>query len=201
MNIWKDLATEINGKFVEGIAWRSDRTEVNYKNFILVFDNFTLWSGKYSQEFTRVRFAYNSDQNFVFKIYRNGIVGTVEKIFGAQDVKIGFDEFDKAFIIKSNDDYKIFELLKSESLRNLIEALDVVNLEVSSNVGIREEKLPENEYELCYYSDTTINDIEKLKGIYELFQAMINRLLDIKAIKAKAEPLTAHKRNLGISEG
>lgn len=136
MNIWKDLAIKIDGKFVEGIAWHSDHTEVSYKDFNLIFDNFTMWSGKYNQAFTRVRFSYISEQDFVFKIYRNGIVRTLEKLIGAQDVKIGFDEFDRAFIIKSNDNYKIFDLLKVEALRNLIEVQEDVNIEVSKNKGV-----------------------------------------------------------------
>jgi hypothetical protein len=185
LNIWKDLAIKIDGKFVEGIAWHSDHTEVSYKDFNLIFDNFTMWSGKYNQAFTRVRFSYISEQDFVFKIYRNGIVRTLEKLIGAQDVKIGFDEFDRAFIIKSNDNYKIFDLLKVEALRNLIEVQEDVNIEVSKNKGVWGDALPENEFELCFYSEKIINDVDKLEKIYELFIVIINRLLEMKVIKQR----------------
>jgi len=184
-NRWQTFSNEIGGNFIKAVAWHSAKTEIEYKGFHILFDNYTIYSGKYSQILTRCRFGFNSDQNFRFQIYRNGIARTIEKIFGAQDIKIGFDDFDKSFIIKSNDDFKIFNLLKDEKIRNLIEAQDEVNIVLSNQKGIWEEMLPENEFELCYYTEKRIKNMEELKKIHILLQGFIDRLIAIKAIKIK----------------
>jgi hypothetical protein len=80
---------------------------------------------------------------------------------------------------------KIFDLLKVEALRNLIEVQEDVNIEVSKNKGVWGDALPENEFELCFYSEKIINDVDKLEKIYELFIVIINRLLEMKVIKQR----------------
>jgi hypothetical protein len=86
-SIWEDFAKEIEGKFVEGYSWHSDRTEIEYNNWEIIFDNYILWSGKYSQKFTSVVVPFVSLDNFRFEIHDNSIVRTIEKIFGVQDIE------------------------------------------------------------------------------------------------------------------
>lgn len=181
-NIWAEFSKEINGKFIKGYSWHSDRTEVEYNNWKIIFDNYTLWSGKYSTEMTRVIVPFISVDNFKFQIYRNSFLRKIEGLFGVQDVKIGRTDFDKAFVIKSNNVFKIKSLLQNQKIRRIIELQKEVNILISDQKGIWDEKLPENEFELSFFADGEIRDFECLKSLLNLFKEMIDSLYQMKSI-------------------
>ena len=176
INIWQEFSKETGGTFKKGYSWRSDSTDIEYKKWKITFDNFTVWSGKYSSETTRIIVPLNIINNFRFEIYREGFIRKIEKIFGGQDVKIGYPEFDKAFTIKSNNEFKIKTLLQNKEIRTLLESQEEVNLMISDQQGIWEEKLPESEYELSYFIDGEIHDFETLKSLLQLFKLILDNL-------------------------
>jgi hypothetical protein len=182
LNIWEEFANETNGKFIEEFSWHSAKAEIDYNGLKIIFDNYTLWSGKYNTEMTRVMVSFNSFENFELEIYRSGIIRNIEKLFGAQDVKIGRNDFDKKFIIKTNNEHKIRTILQNEKIRKLIEIQKNINIVISNEKGIWEGKLPENKYELCFYDDGEIKDIERLKSILNLFKEFIDELKNLKII-------------------
>ncbi|WP_337964695.1 hypothetical protein [uncultured Flavobacterium sp.] len=182
INIWQELANETNGTFKEGYSWRSDSNTINYKKWTIISDNYRLWSGKYSTQMTRVIARITLTDNFKFEIYREGFVRKVEKLFGAQDIEIGYADFDKAFTIKSNNELKIKTLLRNKEIRNLISSQTDVNIQISNHQGIWEKELPKNEFELSYFMDGKIQDIEILKSLIELFKLILDGLYEINAI-------------------
>lgn len=184
-NIWKEFAKETNGKFIEEFSWHSAKTEIDYKDLKIIFDNYTLWSGKYNTIITRIIVPFNSVDNFRFEIYNSGLLSRIEKLFGGQDVKIGREDFDKKHTIKANNELKIKTLLQNQKIRNLIEIQKSVHIEISDQKGIWEEKLPEKEFELSYYEDGKIEDIERLKSILNLFKEIIGGLFQMNSIERK----------------
>ena len=182
INVWKEFAKIIDGVFIEGISWHSDRTEVQYQNWKVVFENYTLWSGKYSTETTRIFVSFISLDDFRFEIYRNGFVRKIEKLFGAQNIKIGREEFDRAFIIKANNEFKIKKLLQNQKVRSCLENLKELNIQVCDQYGIWENKLPERELQLSFFTEDEIKDLEVLKLILDLFKEMLNELFKMKSI-------------------
>ncbi|KAF2081921.1 hypothetical protein [Flavobacterium sharifuzzamanii] len=176
INIWKEFANKTNGIFKEGYSWQSDSVVITYKNWKIIFDNYTLWSGKYSTEMTRIIVPINSNNDFRFEIYKEGLIRKIEKLFGAQDIQIGSEDFDKAFIIKSNNELKIKSLLRSTVIRSLFFDIKDVNIQISDQKGIWEQKLPENQFELSFYLDGKTADLQKLNQILELFKIILNEL-------------------------
>ena len=193
-NIWEEFAKETNGKFIEEFSWHSAKTEIDYKDLKIIFDNYTLWSGKYSTIMTRIIVPFNSVDNFRFKIYNSGLISHIEKLFGGQDVKIGREDFDEKFIIKANNELKIKTLLQNQKIRNLIESQKKVHIEISDQKGIWEEKLPEKEFELSFYEDGRIEDIERLKSMLNLFKEIIDALFQMKSIEKKSTANTRYKQ-------
>jgi hypothetical protein len=182
-NIWQEFAKETNGIFKEGYSWISDSTEIQHKNWKIIFDNFTIWSGKYSVETTRVIAPIILLNNFRFEIYREGLIRKIEKLFGSQDVEIGYRDFDQSFTIKSNNEFKIKTLLKNKELRNLLELQKEVNLQISDQKGIWEEKLPKNEFELSFFIDGEVHDLEILKALLKLSTILLDELHQMKEIQ------------------
>jgi hypothetical protein len=183
INIWQEFAKETNGTFTEGYSWNSDSTTIEYKQWKIVFDHYTLWSGKYSSKMTRVIAPITLNDNFKFEIYNEKLIRKIEKLFGAQDVEIGYPDFDKAFAIKSNNEHKIKTLLRNKEIRNLIESQKITNIQICSNKGIWEEELPKGEFELSYFTDGEIDDIKILKSLLLLFNLMLDNLFEINSIQ------------------
>lgn len=182
MNIWQEFAKETNGTFAEGYSWRSDSTTIEYKNRKIVFDNYRLWSGKYSTLLTRVVVPISVRDNFKFEIYNEGLIRKIEKLFGAQDIQIGYPDFDKAFTIKSNNEFKTKALLRNKEIRNSIATQKEVNIQICNQKGIWEQILPENESELSYYTDEEIDNLKTLNSLLELFKLLLDEMFKLQLI-------------------
>jgi len=183
INIWQEFAKETNGIFTEGYSWNSDSTTIEYKQWKIIFDNYTLWSGKYSTEMTRIVVPIVLSDNFKFEIYNEGFIRKIEKFFGGQDIETGNSDFDKAFTIKSNNEFKIKTLLRNKELRDLIRSQKIINIQVCNNKGIWEEELPKGEFELSYFADGEIDDIKTLKSLLLLFNLILDQLFQMNSIQ------------------
>ena len=93
-------------------------------------------------------------------------------------------EFDRKFIIKANDEVKVKSFLKDDSLKQQITAFKDINFQISDQKGIWGEKLPDGEFELSFFINGLVDDIELLKQIHKLFCAALNRLeeMDVEKI-------------------
>jgi hypothetical protein len=182
INIWQEFAKETNGTFAEGYSWNSDSTEIEYKNWKIIFDHYTLWSGKYCTYLTRVVVPINLKNNYKLEIYKEGFIRKIEKFFGAQDIQIGYPEFDKAFTIKSNNEFKTKTLLQNKNLRDIIASQKDINIQILDTKGIWGKKLPDNEFELSYYTDGEVDDLEVLKSLLELIKVLLNDLYQLNLI-------------------
>lgn len=43
MNIWEKLSEETGGTFTKAYSWNSASTIIEYKNWKIILDNYTLW--------------------------------------------------------------------------------------------------------------------------------------------------------------
>lgn len=182
---WYDFALLTNGKYIEGIAWHSDKTEIEYLNFKITFDNYRIWSKFFYVSMTRVIVPYISDQDFSFKIRKTTVLRSVAKLLGGQDVEIGFDDFDQKFIIKSNQEDKLKTIFQNDVIRGILLKQNKFYLEISKFEGVWGEKLPKNEFELSFYVDGKIQDPERLKTILTLFKELIKEMVALKLMNPK----------------
>lgn len=190
MNTWERFSKEVNSTFIKEFSWNSAKNEVDYKGLKIIFDNYNLWLGKFSKQMTRIILPYYSTQNFILDIHENSLVDRIQKIFGSQDLQIGRTDFDKRFIIKSNDEHKAKTILQNQKIRNLIESDKSLRLLISKNKGIWNEELPTNQYELSFYDDGEIKDLNRLKSLLELFKELITVFIELKIIDLKNEENT-----------
>lgn len=181
--MWKNFSKEVEGTFVKAFSWHSAKTEVNYKGVKIIFDNYHLWSGKFSKKMTRIVLPYYSTQNFTFEICQNTLFNKLKKLLGSQDFEIGRADFDKKFVVRSNDGQKAITILQNSKIRSLIEKEKNLHIVVSTKKGIWEEDLPINQYELSFYDDGEITDIERLKELLKLFKELVDTFIDLKVIQ------------------
>jgi len=183
---WKQLAEELKGTFVEGPYGR-DGMEVRSNGWTILFDNYTVYSTTgsttMSTDYTRIRASYPTLDKFKFAIYRKGILSSIAKFFGAQDVEVGYPEFDEAFIIKGNDESKLCSLFANPKIRQILESQESIHLEVMENESMWDEKLPEGVFQLYYVIEEITMDMEKLKALHLLFVEILNQLAKLGSAK------------------
>src|SRR5581483_1861624 len=95
--ILKELVSEINGAFVEGHYGNDDSVEVEFQGVKIIFVPFYTYrqngSGGLWFGLSKISARFIQEDNFKFSIHRKGVLSTIAKLFGAQDILTGDEEF------------------------------------------------------------------------------------------------------------
>ncbi len=176
--IWQQFSAQIGGNLVEGGFWQGSKVEARHGEWTVTLDTYTVSTGKSSITYTRMRAPYANPDGFVFAIYRQGVFSTIGKWLGMQDVCVGYPEFDEAFIIKGNDEWKLRRLFANEKIRQLITAQPDIRVLVNARHGgfWEGEALPKGVDELYFEVVGVIKDVNRLKQLYELFSETLDEL-------------------------
>jgi hypothetical protein len=174
--IWRKLAAEVEGDFVDGGFWRADKVVVRTLEWTITLDTYTVSSGKHSTTFTRLRAPYVNQDGFRFTICRKSIFTGLGKFFGMQDIDTGDPVFDEAFVIQGTNPEKVRALFAHAQLRQLVELQPAIHLCVRDDEGWFGAEFPEGVDELHFQVVGVIKDIERLKNLFLLFGATLNYL-------------------------
>jgi len=181
--VWQQFAKENNGTYTEA----NNRVTYVYKTHVLVFDthtHYTIVAGSTQEkEYTRARLEFVSPGNLQFRLMHQGIVDSIGKFFGAQDILIGDEKFDKRFMIKGNDESKVQLLFSNNALRNLLLTQQDLHLQLLDKEGIFDEPITEDHAMLYYLSTEKIKTIEQLNALYTLYTTLIDQLENLNAMK------------------
>jgi len=187
---WNNFAEYINGEFIKEHNWHSAKAIKKYKDHIVVFDNHiayqTVNNTTTTQIYTRVTIPINTNYEFNFEVYRRSLLSSIGKLFGMQDIEIGHTKFDRDFIIKSNNGFKIKQLLNNPEVRQFLEQLKGIYITTSKKEGIWGKKLPKGKIELTLYTYDDITDFEMLKAFYDLLTTLTDKLESMDYIKSEA---------------
>lgn len=188
--IWRQLAEEIGGRYVEGGMWRGARVQGSHGEWTVTLDTFTVPAGKTYVTYTRMRAPYVNPDGFRFTIYRKSIFSGIATFFGMQDVEIGNGAFDDGFVIKATDEGRARTFFSSPRLRELINAQRNIHLSVKDDEGCFGATFPDGVDELYFAVPSVIHDLERLKLLYELFAEALDRLCTVGS---------AHQRDPGVA--
>ena len=108
-----------------------------------------------------------------------GIFSDVGKWFGMQDLEIGDEAFDRDFILKSNQESKLRELLGDAKIQELICQQPQVYFAVKDDEGFFGSSFPGGVDELYFQVVGVIKDVERLKLLYTLFAETLDQLCRI----------------------
>jgi hypothetical protein len=175
--MWQKLADGIGGQFVDGGLWRGDKVLVEHGPWTITLDTFSETSKDSSITYTRLRAPYVSADGFRFTIYRRSFLSPVAKLLGMQDIEIGDEAFDEAFIVKSNSETRVRRLLANRHLRQLIAAQPSIYMCVKDDEGWFGTRFAEGVDELYFHTHGIIKEPDRLKGLYELFAETLDELL------------------------
>jgi hypothetical protein len=177
--VWKELAHKIGAEFVEGGFWKGNKVQAHVGPWIFTLDTYVESSGESAVTYTRMRAPYVNPDGFRFTVYRKGLFGGIGKLLGVQNIEVGDPGFDDAFVVQGNDEARVQSLLADPKLRALIQAQPRIKLSVKDSEGWFGPKFPEDVDELHFQVVGVIKDVERLKGLFDLFAAMLDRLCRI----------------------
>jgi hypothetical protein len=177
--IWRQLCAEIGAQYVEGGFWKGNKVQATHGPWTITLDTYTVSDGKTSVAYTRMRAPFVDPEGFRFTVYRRGVFSDIGKWLGMQDIEIGDEAFDEDFILKSNEESKLRELLGSAKIRELISQQPDIYFSIKDDEGAFVSNFPGGVDELYFQVVGVIKDVERLKLLYELFSETLDELCRI----------------------
>jgi hypothetical protein len=116
-------------------------------------------------ELTTLRSVLNDTDDFRFAIHKEHFIDEIGKFFGMQDVIIGYPEFDKHVIIKTNSEEKVKALFADEQLRTFLQSL-----EEDFTLGIATHH---HQQVLEFSLEKGVTDPTSLRQIYHYFYSVL----------------------------
>ena len=181
--IWSQMAKDIGGEYIDAGFWGTDVLKYKHGDWEIKLDTHTVRTvsgtgdqAHYQKE-TRMRAIFANQDGFEFEVYRHGIFESVERavwrVFGTewQDIEVGDPFFDKKFVIRGNNEDKIKWLLNDPELKQLIHQQPDIHLDLCRSKDGR--------YRLYFTCSGTMKKIERLKALFALFSATLERLVQL----------------------
>lgn len=184
--VWKQLCAEIGAQYVDGGFWKGNRVQGAHGPWTITLDTYTVSTGKTSTTYTRMRAPFVDSEGFRFTVYRKGIFSEIGKWLGMQDIETGDTDFDQNFILKSNQEAKLRELVGSSKIRELIDQQPEIYFAIKDDEGFFSSRFPEGVDELYFQVVGVIKDVERLKLLYDLFSETLDQLCSIGAASQDA---------------
>jgi hypothetical protein len=187
--VWKQFAAENNGNYVVGKGHHFDSVEISYLNYLIIFDQYIYYQvvggRSFETQYTRIRMEFKSRDDLQFRLTHQYLVDIIGKIFGLQDIRIGDKLFDRSFLIKGNDEFKVQALFSNKAIKNLILSQRDVHLQLLKGEGVYDEPIQEGNSMLYYLSTTMIKNREDLNTLLKLYKEVIDQLSKL----GSAQPL------------
>jgi hypothetical protein len=172
-SVWMDLADEVKGDFIEETNGAKVRVPMN--PWTVTFETNT--KGK---PHSRILLPYDSKADFAFEIYNRNWIADAQKKFGLQDIIVGYEDFDRDFIIKGNEENKVKKLFSSEPLREMIQLQKAVRLSIHKNGALKAfGKVPAGVNILAFDEDDELNSFDRLVSLLELMRAIMSQLCEL----------------------
>ena len=189
--IWQQFAAQTGSNYVSGGFWKGDKVEATHGPWTVILDTYTVSAGKSTITYTRMRAPYLTPDGFHFTVYREGIFSEIGKWFGMQDVTVGYEDFDRDFIIKGNDEARLRQLFSNQKIRDLIAAQPEIHFSVEDDDGnVWTKMFPAGVDELKFQVAGVIKDLDRLKLLYELFAETLDELCRMGSASAQRPPVT-----------
>jgi len=174
--MWTQLSESVGGRYIEGGWAKGDKVEVTHNDWTLTLDTYAVSTGKVTVVFTRLRAPFVNPTGFRFLVYRKSIFSGIGKFFGMQDIEVNDPPFDDDFIVQGTDESRVRLLLASPKLRALIAAQKDLSFGVKDDEGWFGTRFPEGVDELHFAVPGVIKDVDRLKGLYDLFAETLDEL-------------------------
>lgn len=114
-------------------------------------------------QFTTLTSRLNEPKDFRFALHDEDFIDKVGKFFGMEDVKTGYEDFDRKLVVKTNDVEKVKAVFADEDTRRTFQSLAGFNLHIAHY----DHDDKHSSLELTI--DKDITNVEELRKIYDAY--------------------------------
>jgi hypothetical protein len=198
--VWRQFSAENNGTYIIGKYDKLDSVEIIYLNHKIIFDRYIRYhvvgGHSHDTEFTRIQLEFITPDDLRFRITKKGFIDLIACFFGAQVIQVGDKSFDKKFIIKGNDEYKIQTIFSNPIMKDLLLMQEDIQLQIIDKKGVFDELIQEGNVLLYYISETLVKDKEQLNSLLNLYQTLVDQLTRTSSMKPKKPAAnSAHQKS------
>ena len=180
---WKSLADEIQGKFINGGFWKTDKVTFNYRSTEITLDIFSKGNGRNARTYTRIICPYITKNRFTFEISSENTITYAAKYVGINDIEIGDVKFDAEIYLQSNQKKRLLTFLDTKYLQEkFLEAFEGTDLVLKINDAhpvFFLKKIPTKILWIQIENVGIEEDIVILKQWFTLCKLTLDRLIEI----------------------
>ena len=122
-------------------------------------------------ESTNINAPLPAHPNFSFVIFPEDFLNRLGKIFGMQDVVLGYPEFDNRIIVKTNNPEKLTSVFSEKEVRLVFQSLSGFSLKLDSN-----DETEEHFLELSI--QRAIREFNELKQVLTAYTSVLSQVVE-----------------------
>lgn len=132
-SVWRKVALSRGGVYYEPYGFfrpQPEAIDIDVDEVRVRLDRYQVGSGNQRRMYTRCRARYLLPRGPVFCIYPEGVLASIGKALGGQDVALGTDPaFDKQFIVKCEDVEAVQRVWSARAMRIMRRTFDKARIE------------------------------------------------------------------------
>jgi hypothetical protein len=174
--LWKQLSDELGGELTDAKGTRQDKVHAKVGSWVVTLDEHSEAGYRSEHVYTRLRGNFVNPEGFRLAISHQGVFAHIGKIVGMQDIQVDHEPFDKMFLVQGSDPDTIKKLFDDDRLRELIKLEPDIHLQVRDAGDWFEDHFPDNVDELVLEVQGQVQDLARLKRLFDLFARVLDRL-------------------------
>ncbi|HWS90479.1 MAG TPA: hypothetical protein VN282_26150 [Pyrinomonadaceae bacterium] len=173
---WAEFCGRVDAALAEYV--RAGRARVTYRGWCVTLDTNVVPAGAAAAVVTRMRAPFVGRGRFHFKLQRRDLLDALARRLRIHSSETGQSDFDREFVIRSENDEAVRRLFDSADIRRLIQSQPSINLEARAGDGPFGASLPEGVDELVLRAPGFVTDAERLRRLFALFALILDRLCE-----------------------
>jgi hypothetical protein len=173
---WAEFCGRVDAALPEYV--RTGRARVTYRGWCVTLDTNVVPAGAAATVVTRMRAPFVGRGRFYFKLQRRDLFDALARRLRIHSSETGQSDFDREFVIRSENDEAVRRLFDSADIRRLIQSQPSINLEARAGDGPFGASLPEGVDELVLRAPGFVTDAERLRRLFALFALILERLCE-----------------------
>lgn len=180
-------ASELDATFVAGRLSSGDKVHLEYGPWKVILDTYVLNRAQNPITYTRVRALYVAREDFTLRISPRNVFTRIAELFGSRGLRVGDQELERKYTIKSSNDRRGQSLMMDGRLRELIKVQPSLQLEIRRLPRGQRRRRGDGVRAVAVQTIGVIKEPDRLVNYVLLVAATLDRL--IKMGGASSEPV------------
>lgn len=174
--VWRELSRQIGGEFLHEKGWRQDKVVTQFEGWTVTLDISCVAGYRSEFPYTRLRTWVRSPKDLEFSLHNRSYLSRMVRRISSHEIEVGDAEFDGLFIIKSRDRASVTKIFSHPPLREHLKAERNLILQLKPVPERVVDVPPEGALELRLMVEGEVNDLRRLRRLYDVFCEMLHQI-------------------------